>query len=159
MNRLRDWSKAGYASSHNRLGTGCQSIDDFCTSYTTPLFVPATVFPPLCQSRDIRLCKHARPNTCQSNSVITMRRRNYSRHRSRCGLASWYRLSRLVFRAELSMGWVDPWVGLGQSADGLGGSGHIKWTHGQLWFAVCTLQPLVQTVGWTVQISPAKRRI
>jgi len=27
------------------------------------------------------------------------------------------------------------WIGLGQSADGLGwvGSGHTKWTHGQLW--------------------------
>ena len=32
---------------------------------------------------------------------------------------------------ELSMGWVDPRVGLGHSVDGLGlvGSGHWKWTH------------------------------
>jgi len=42
--------------------------------------------------------------------------------------------------AELSMGWVDPRVGLGQDSavcDGLGwvGSGHRKWTHGQLWSA------------------------
>ena len=29
---------------------------------------------------------------------------------------------------ELSMGWVDPWVGLGWV-----GLGHTKWTHGQLW--------------------------
>jgi len=30
------------------------------------------------------------------------------------------------------------WVGLGQSADGLGwvGSGHTKWTHGQFWYIV-----------------------
>ena len=54
------------------------------------------------------------------------------------------------------MGWVDPWVGLGRDFSAFGGlgcvsqlmgwvgSGHTKWTRGQLWYRplyVCSNGP------------------
>jgi len=49
------------------------------------------------------------------------------------------------------MGWVDPWVGLGWVSQLMGwvGSGHTKWTHGQLWYGV-----MMQVHALTLHTTP-----